>query len=93
MAAKAVRSQRGLTSTGAGRDGLANCLSEGELVGRFKRNAADAADDGGAVATDEGVIDGAGADGAPELDGLRVGSSWRIGRGRGHPEFEASTVD
>lgn len=55
--------------------------AEGELVGGFERGAADAADDGRAVAADEGVVDGAGADGAPEADGLRrrSGSRRRFG--------------
>lgn len=70
---------------------MANCLSEGELVGRFKRSAADAADDGRAIAADERVVDGARAYGAPELDGL--GSLRQAGRGRGHSETEPSIVE
>ena len=77
MRAKAPSSQRGLTTIGssAGCEGLANSLSEGEFVGGFEGRSAEAADDRGAVAADERVVDGAGADGAPELDGF---GRWRI---------------
>lgn len=46
-------------------------LAKSELVGGFKRGAADAADDGGAVSADEGIIDDVGTVGAPEACVLR----------------------
>jgi hypothetical protein len=62
---------------------FSRALSEGELVGGFEGSAADAADDGGAVAADERVIDGAGADGAPETRHIG-GCGWIRRRHFGH---------
>jgi hypothetical protein len=41
-------------------------LAKGKLVGRFKGRSADAADNGGAVSADEGVVDHACTVGAPQ---------------------------
>ena len=82
-----MTSQRGFTVMGSAVGGGADedFLAKGELVGRFKRCAADAADDGGTVAADEGIVDRACTDRAPKLCGLVCG--WglrRSGCGRGH---------
>jgi nitrite reductase (NADH) small subunit len=53
-------------------------LSKGELVGGFERRSADAADDGGAIAADEGIIDFFGAIRTPQAHIFRRGWIWGL---------------
>ena len=53
-------------------------LSEGELVGGFERRSADAADDGGAVAADEWIVDFFGAIRTPQAHIFWRGWIWGL---------------
>ena len=69
---------------------ICSASSEGQLVGRLQRRTADAADYGGAVAADQGIVDGTGADGTPE--GLVI-CNFSDRRGFGcerHPEMSVA---
>ena len=81
-------------------DGWPACLketessAEGELVGGFEGRSAGTADDGGAVAADQRVIDGASADGAPEANRLGGGRGWwRRWRDSGHSRTSVAPAD
>src|ERR1700759_1779284 len=63
-------------------------LSEGKFIGGFERGSANAADDGGAVAADEGIVYLSGTVWAPQADFFASG--WIQGRVIVHAEDERS---